>query len=255
MTTMVHASRACAAVLRFEGSQTAANAINPLEKPMIRAAVDELVGRKAGSIYAATHNTMLRRSLHESARIDQLLQNATLTQNWAARTSLASQGHGRQFVQQLQQVAQVIASRHAFEAERDMFYVELPGFDHHAEVVENLKTKFKDINIALSTFVAEMRQLGVWDSVALQSLSEFGRTLTSNGLGTDHAWGGNQFLIGGNIKGGVLHGAYPELRVNGPNSISSTGPMLPSLPWEVCRCASEKGCDRHELAGPAYRAC
>ena len=63
--------------------------------------------------------------------------------------------------------------------------------------------------------------------------SDFGRSLTSNGHGTDHAWGGNHFLIGGSVKGGVLHGEYPELRVDGPNSISSTGPMIPSSPWEA----------------------
>ena len=51
-------------------------------------------------------------------------------------------------------------------------------------------------------------------------------------IGAD-AWGGNQFLIGGGIKGGKLLGLYPELRVNGPNSISSTGQMLPSTPWEA----------------------
>ena len=78
-----------------------------------------------------------------------------------------------------------------------------------------------------------MRALGVWDDVAVQSLSEFGRTMTSNGRGTDHAWGGNQFLVGGGVRGGRLLGVDPEVRVDGPDSISSTGPMLPSTPWEA----------------------
>ena len=53
-----------------------------------------------------------------------------------------------------------------------------------------LVTKFKEINKALEAFVTEMRVHGVWDQVALATLSDFGRTLTSNGRGTDHAWGG-----------------------------------------------------------------
>ena len=30
-----------------------------------------------------------------------------------------------------------------------------------------------------------------------------------------------------------MHGTYPELRVSGPTSISSTGNQLPSSPWEA----------------------
>ena len=87
--------------------------------------------------------------------------------------------------------------------------------------------------MALSTFVAEMKALGVWDNVALQSLSEFGRTMTSNGRGTDHAWGGNHFLIGGDVRGGKIHGHYPELRIDGPHSVNRLGAMLPGSPWEA----------------------
>jgi uncharacterized protein (DUF1501 family) len=87
--------------------------------------------------------------------------------------------------------------------------------------------------VALETFVAEMKALGVWDDVVVQSLSEFGRTMTSNGRGTDHAWGGNHFTIGGAVRGRLIHGVYPELLPNGPDSISSTGPMLPTSPWEA----------------------
>merc|ERR1711908_170132 len=103
-----------------------------------------------------------------------------------------------------------------FDAEGDIFFVELGGFDHHAEVTDSLASKYRDINIAIETFSNEMKAMGVWDRVALQSLSEFGRTMTTNGLGTDHAWGGNQFLIGGSVKGGKIHGRYPEPRIDGP---------------------------------------
>jgi uncharacterized protein YceK len=37
--------------------------------------------------------------------------------------------------------------------------------------------------------------MGIWDGVTVVTVSDFGRTLTSNGLGTDHAWGGNHFII------------------------------------------------------------
>ena len=127
----------------------------------------------------------------------------------------------------------MIAARRQFESERDVFYVSLGGFDAHAEVVSSLDSSFNQINAALDSFVTEMKALGVWDSVTLQSFSEFGRTLTTNGQGTDHAWGGNHFTIGGSVRGKVLHGTFPELRADGPNCVSPRCPMLPSSPWEA----------------------
>ena len=44
--------------------------------------------------------------------------------------------------------------------------------------------------------------------------------------------GGNHVLVGGSVQGGRIHGRFPSLRVDGPNSISATGQMLPTTPWE-----------------------
>ena len=55
---------------------------------------------------------------------------------------------------------------------------------HSQDAYAVTDTKFNDINIGLDAFVREMKAQGVWNQVALQSLSEFGRTMTSNGLGT-----------------------------------------------------------------------
>lgn len=40
----------------------------------------------------------------------------------------------------------------------------------------------------------------MWDNVTVVVGSEFGRTLTSNGKGTDHGWGGHTFLMGGQVR-------------------------------------------------------
>lgn len=40
-------------------------------------------------------------------------------------------------------------------------------------------------------------------------------------------------MIGGQVRGGVVHGHFPEVRPDGPNSITSNGVMLPTSPWEV----------------------
>eukprot|EP01050_Picozoa_sp_SAG11_P026198 SAG11_NODE_6186_length_1369_cov_0.999213_1_plen_109_part_00 len=66
-------------------------------------------------------------------------------------------------------------------------------------------------------------------------ISDFARTLTSNGLGTDHAWGGNYFILGGSVRGRRVHGRYPgnldpetsELEVG-----RGRGVLIPTTPWE-----------------------
>ncbi len=54
------------------------------------------------------------------------------------------------------------------------------------------------------------------------TLSDFARTFVPNGnTGTDHAWGGHHFVMGGSVKGGDFYGRYPVLAPNGPDDTDS----------------------------------
>ena len=104
--------------------------------------------------------------------------------------------------------ADVVAARGTLGSNRDVFFVELIGFDTHSDMDATLSGLLGDVNDALGSFVAEMKAQGTWGNVTIVSASDFGRTLTSNGLGTDHAWGGNHFVAGGSVKGGQVFGQY-----------------------------------------------
>eukprot|EP01083_Nonionella_stella_P122430 368341_1 len=85
----------------------------------------------------------------------------------------------------------------------------------------------------MDAFQAEMKRQGVWDDVVVVSVSDFGRTLTSNGAGTDHAWAGNHFILGGKVKGGKFHGKYPDtLKPDGDLNLGGRGRLVPTLGWE-----------------------
>ena len=222
-------------MLTYEGSwlaQIAKGSTDTVERGRTTANLARLSEKEAGSIFAESHNSAQRLSIRDSERIGSLLSQVTLTQDWAGAARSAPVGRKR-LIQQFEQVARVIGQRIALQAERDIFYVELGGFDAHADLTSDLQKNYQAIDTAIQTFTNEMKAAGLWDQVAVQTISEFGRTMTTNGQGTDHAWGGNHFLIGGQVSGQKIHGTYPQLAINGPNSISNTGVMLPTSPWET----------------------
>ena len=64
---------------------------------------------------------------------------------------------------------------------------------------EDVSGKIQDVDQSLEALVAELKAQDAWKDTTIVALSDFGRTLTSNGKGTDHAWGGNMFVLGGDV--------------------------------------------------------
>ena len=75
--------------------------------------------------------------------------------------------------------------------------------------------------------------LGLAGDVVTFTASDFGRTLRSNGRGSDHAWGGNALVFGGPVDGGKLFGTFPDLALDGPDDVGHGGRLLPSLPVDL----------------------
>jgi len=81
---------------------------------------------------------------------------------------------------------------------------------------------------SLSEFNNAMKEIDKHSSVLTYTASDFGRTLTSTGSGTDHAWGGNDILMGGAIKGGELFGTYPSMELDSDDDYRGDGRMIPT---------------------------
>jgi uncharacterized protein (DUF1501 family) len=113
--------------------------------------------------------------------------------------------------QQLEMVAKTIAGRVALGATRQTFFISFGGWDHHDEVLVNQATMLPIVSQAIGSFFNALTLLGVQDQVTLFTSSDFGRTLTSNGRGSDHAWGGNHVVVGGGVNGRKIYGQYPDL--------------------------------------------
>ena len=99
-----------------------------------------------------------------------------------------------------------------------VYMVQLTGFDTHAKQVDTQDpTKgqhaylLKQVNDAIVTFMKNLDAQNLGDRVVGVTLSEFGRTVHSNGSsGTDHGTVAPMFVFGNSVKGGII-GANPKI--------------------------------------------
>ena len=111
--------------------------------------------------------------------------------------------------------------------QRQVFLVQVGGWDHHASLLLNQNNMLPGINAGLKSFYDFLVADGILDEVTLFSISDFARTLSFNGSGSDHAWGANTIVMGGAVKGGRMYGKYPTYNTaNGANNISTGGAGL-----------------------------
>ncbi len=130
--------------------------------------------------------------------------------------------------QDLRMMAEIMSVRSHLGASRQIFLTTYGGWDHHSDVLNNQNAMLPALNDALHEFKDAMVELGLHDDVVTFTISDFGRTLTSNGNGSDHAWAGNQIIMGGAINGGQIFGNYPTLNLDSNLNLSDRGRFLPT---------------------------
>ena len=98
--------------------------------------------------------------------------------------------------------------------ERGVRFVQVSngGWDHHANINNELKKKCGEIDRPIAALLKDLRQRGLLDDTLVVWGGEFGRTpVSENGDGRDHNhYGFTMFLAGGGVKGGIVHGATDE---------------------------------------------
>lgn len=79
------------------------------------------------------------------------------------------------FGQTLNMVATVMKARDSLGHDRQFFFVETGGWDTHSNQFASDDVRFPELNDALSAFVDEMKDQGLWDDVTLMEISDFGK--------------------------------------------------------------------------------
>ncbi len=130
--------------------------------------------------------------------------------------------------QQLQMVARTIAARDTLGAANQVFVVGQGGHDIHSNSGNaDHYNLMEDLSEALTAFYACLEELGLENDVTSFTISDFGRKLTSNGNGTDHAWGGIQLVMGGAVNGKRIYGQYPDLYLDNQLDVGG-GRLIPT---------------------------
>lgn len=106
----------------------------------------------------------------------------------------------------LKETAELIKARLGVE----FIAVDQNGWDHHSALLANVATYATEFDNSIGAFFTD---LGVRAAdVCVVVMTEFGREFTENGsAGTDHGVGGVMMVIGGQTRGGQVHGIWPGL--------------------------------------------
>lgn len=219
----------------LSGQEALAYQISPTGAPAVDGLKNALFGSSAGSsalrtlmtqssnnVFEAEYNRVAKRAIDAEGVVNAALQPVALATSFnpaIGKNSLA---------EQLQVVARLIAARQPLGAKRQVFMVSMGGYDTHDALIINHANLMAQLDFAIDAFYKATVELGVADKVTTFTASDFGRTLQSNGDGSDHGWGSHQFILGGAVKGGRYYGVAPEISVRSNDQVGQ-GRLLPTI--------------------------
>lgn len=124
-------------------------------------------------------------------------------------------------------VARMMSSAKALNQRRQVYYVDIDGFDFHDTLVTRQADRLTELNNAIAAFYNYLQESGLWSQTVVFTASDFGRALQSNGQGADHGWGSHQFMFGGPVRGKRIYGKWPTVALLGAED-AGQGRLIPT---------------------------
>jgi len=189
------------------------------------------------NLFQRTHGRITSNSIERGQEFQQSFDSPGSLNGQDVEAVLNAAGFPNHWLsQQLRAAVKTIAIRTQLKLARQTIFVEYGGWDHHAELLNTQRGMLQILDGALYAFQKSLEALGLANDVITFTCSDFGRTLRSNGQGTDHAWSGNQLVLGGPVQGGVIRGGFPSLAIDGPDDIGRGGRIFPKLSTDEYFC-------------------
>ncbi|MBI5260112.1 MAG: DUF1501 domain-containing protein [Burkholderiales bacterium] len=183
-----------------------------------QATLRTLITGTSSHLFADEYARITRRSIDAEAQVTSALSAAPALATTFPATTLGNQ---------LKMVARMLSARASFGLTRQVFFVSLGGFDLHDYLPEKHPGLLTEVADAMKAFYDATVELGLAQQVTSFTASDFGRTLSSNGDGSDHGWGSHHFVAGGAVKGKAFYGTAPAVAVSGPDDVGQ-GRLLPT---------------------------
>lgn len=181
--------------------------------------------QRTGQMMENSFTAITQRSVNSYDQLAGALGSTSVATSFPSDNTLAGQ---------LQMVAKMIAARNMLGVKRQVFFVSVGNFDFHSGLGSvggahaNLLGK---VGSAMAAFYQATKDMGIANQVTTFTASDFGRTLTSNGDGSDHGWGSMHFAMGGAVKGKSFFGTAPVVANDGPDDVGQ-GRLLPTTSVE-----------------------
>jgi uncharacterized protein (DUF1501 family) len=215
--------------ISYQMSSTGATTINAIKGKSLfgsancAAALQTLITQQSSLPMASDYTTVTKRALDTYDGIVAAI-GATAS---ASMNALFPSSATNSLSAQLKMVARMIEQQATFGMKRQVFMVGIGGFDLHDFLATQHPPLLQKLSSAMKEFDDAMTSLGKGSQVTAFTASDFGRTLTSNGDGSDHGWGSHHFVMGGAVNGGKFFGTAPEIGLTHNQQVGS-GRLLPS---------------------------
>lgn len=171
-------------------------------------------------------------------------QSANVSEQLSADPPLTVTFPNTMLGNQLRQVAKLMKFRNDLAMSRQIFFVQVTGFDTHSGQLTGQNNLLTQVSQAMKAFYDETVAQGIASNVTTFTMSDFNRTLNPAGVGinvgSDHAWGGHHLVMGGAVIGGDFYGrptpngtVFPTLVNDGPDDVSNRGRFVPTVSVEM----------------------
>jgi uncharacterized protein (DUF1501 family) len=218
------------AALQYQVSTSGAIKIRPATdttvygSSTVRSTLNTLIRQTSGTHKLENdYNAVTARALDSEAAISSALALPALTTVFPADN----------LSQQMKMVARLINGRALLGNRRQVFFVSIGGFDLHDNLIAQHPTILGRVSDAMTAFYNATVEMGVASQVTSFTASDFGRTLASNGDGSDHGWGSHHVVVGGAVNGKAFYGTPPPINTTDGTVVGGTRVYSAEEQWHV----------------------